>query len=118
MDWFLYDREFHHQSVKEVTTLRVNKILLNSLVVFVATRFFCVSCKHWVQKRSSKLVAALSYKYDMCLGNINTESQSSHDIAVSDKNLEKVDLFSYLGDSVGQTGKCFGAATDVPFLYV
>ena len=54
----------------------------------------------------------------MCLGNINTESQSTHNIAVSDKNLEKVDLFSYLGDSVGQTGKCFGAVTDVPFLYV
>ena len=49
---------------------------------------FCVDCKHWVHKRCSTLVADQSYKYGLCLGNINAELQSSHNIAVSGNHLE------------------------------
>ena len=77
---------------------------------------FCVGFKHWVHKRCSgikrRLVDDPSYKCSVCLGTNNVVTHIPLKIVVCDEELEVVDSFPYLGDSIGQTGGCFDATTD------
>ena len=76
---------------------------------------YSVGCKHWVHKRSGikgRLVDDPSYKCSACLGTNNVVTHIPSKSVVCDEELEVVDSFWYLGDSIGQTGACFDATTD------
>ena len=77
---------------------------------------YCMGCKHWVHKRCSgikgRLVDNPSYRCSSCLRTNNVETHIPSKIVVCDEELEVVDSFRYLGDSIGQAGGCFDATTD------
>ena len=77
---------------------------------------FCQSCNHWVQKRCSKIKGRLkadpSFKCNACTNNISTISQDNPEVIIGNDKFEEVYSFSYLGDSISQSGSCFEATTE------
>ena len=77
---------------------------------------FCQSCNHWVRKRCSKIKGSLkadqSFKCNACTNKIMTISQDDPEVIIGNVKFEVVDLFRYVGDSIGQSGSYFEATTD------
>ena len=77
---------------------------------------FCQSCNHWVHKKCSKIKGRLkadpSFKYNACTNNIIILSQDDPEEINGNDEFEVVDSLAYLGDSIGQSGSCFEAATN------
>ena len=73
---------------------------------------YCNGCLHWVLKKCSGVIGRLKpnpdYRCSRCKGTARTIDGRPYNewLFVHDKKLDVVDLFCYLGDTIGAGGGC------------
>ena len=71
---------------------------------------YCAGCSHWVHKKCSGVIGSLKsnpdYHCSRCKGTARPIDRRPHNewLLMQDKNLDGVDSFCYLGDTIGAGG--------------
>ena len=76
-----------------------------------ANSIYCAGCSHWVHKKCSGVIGSLKsnpdYRCSRCKGTARPiDGRPQNEWLVQDKNLDVVDSFCYLGDTIGAGGGC------------